>query len=124
MKIAIKDTNVLIDLELAGLLDLWFQLGYDTYVTDLIVGELKQGDHLKALSYVEAGMLYVEKCSSDFMMEVVNLMNEIGEGPNITDCSVLLLAMKRDAILLSGDGPLRKAASVRQVEIHGTIWII
>ena len=123
MKIAIKDANVLIDLELAGLFDLWFRLGYETYVTDLIVGELRKGGHMKALSYAEAGMLHVEKCSPDFMMEAVNLMNEIGGGPGITDCSVLLLAMKRDAMLLSGDGALRKDAQVRQVEVHGTIWI-
>lgn len=123
MKIAIKDANVLIDLELAGLFDLWFQLGYKTYVTDLIIGELKNGKHTEALSYADTGMLRVKKCSPEFLSEVIELMNGIGGGPNITDCSVLLLAIKSNAILLSGDGPLRKAARVRQVEVHGTIWI-
>ena len=36
MRIAVQDANVLIDLELAGLFDLWFQLGVETHTTDLI----------------------------------------------------------------------------------------
>jgi len=55
MKIAVQDANVLIDLELAGLFDLWFQLGIATHTTDLIKGELEDGGHLQALAYFKSG---------------------------------------------------------------------
>lgn len=46
MRIAVQDANVLIDLELAGLFDLWFQTGIETHTTDFIRAELK---HLLSL---------------------------------------------------------------------------
>jgi hypothetical protein len=36
MKIPVQDANVLINLELTGLFDLWFQTGIETHTTDLI----------------------------------------------------------------------------------------
>lgn len=105
MKIVIKDANVLIDLEVAELFDLWFQLGHETMTTDLIVAELRKGRHLRALEYIRAGHIRVESCSPDFLAESFALMQEIGDGPSFEDCTVLLLAMQRDAMLLSGDKP-------------------
>ena len=55
MKIAVQDANVLIDLELAGLFDLWFQLGIGTHTTDLIKGELEDGGHVQAQAYFKSG---------------------------------------------------------------------
>ena len=46
LRIAVQDANVLIDLELAGLFDLWFQTGIETHTTDLIRAELERGEHL------------------------------------------------------------------------------
>lgn len=123
MKIAIKDANVLIDMEVAELFDLWFQLGHETMTTDLIVAELRKGRHQRALEYIDAGHIKVESCSSGFLSDAFGLLQEIGSGPSIEDCTVLLLAMQRDAMLLSGDKPLRIAAKARQIEVHGTLWI-
>ncbi len=123
MKIAIKDANVLIDMEVAELFDLWFQLGHETMTTDLIDAELRKGRHQRALDYIKAGHIKVEPCSPDFLSDALGLMKEIGGGLSIQDGSVLLLAMQRDAMLLSGDKPLRIAANARQIEVHGTLWI-
>lgn len=67
MKVTVKDANVLIDLEIAGLLDLWFQLGHQTITTDLVVGQLKGGGHKEALSHVSTGNIKVHKCSGEFL---------------------------------------------------------
>ncbi len=45
MKVAIKDANVFIDLEIAGLFDLWFQLGIETHTSVFIQEELENGGH-------------------------------------------------------------------------------
>jgi predicted nucleic acid-binding protein len=45
-------------------------------------------------------------------------------GLSPADVSVLYLAIREDALLLSGDKPLRNQAKVRLVEVHGTLWIM
>ncbi len=45
-------------------------------------------------------------------------------GLSPADVSVLFLAMREGAILLSGDKPLRNQAKLRFVETHGTLWIM
>jgi hypothetical protein len=56
-------------------------------------------------------------------MVVSELEREIGSKAKFNDCSVLFLALKLDAILLSGDKPLRKAGKEKKIEVHGTLWI-
>ena len=43
MKIAVKDANFFIDLEIAGLLELWFQLGVEIHTSAFIRQELRDG---------------------------------------------------------------------------------
>jgi hypothetical protein len=123
MKIAVQDANVLIDLELAGLFDLWFQTGIETHTTDFIRVELEKGGHIQALAYFESGQVKEHELTFEDIMAVSELEREISSKAKFNDCSVLFLAIKLDAILLSGDKPLRKAGKQRQVEIHGTLWI-
>jgi hypothetical protein len=123
MKIAVQDANVLIDLELAGLFDLWFQAGIETHTTDFIRAELGRGGHVRALAYFESGHVKEHGLSFEEIMAVSELEREIGSKAKFNDCSVLFLALKLDAMLLSGDKPLRKAGKEKQIEVHGTLWI-
>lgn len=54
---------------------------------------------------------------------MAQLEQEVGSKAKFNDCSVLFLAIKLGAMLLSGDKPLRKAGTDRQIEVHGTLWI-
>lgn len=123
IKIAVQDANVLIDLELAGLFDLWFQIGIETHTTDFIRAELENGRHFQALAYFESGQLRDHALSFEEIMEVSELERSVGSKAGFNDCSVLFLALKLDAMLLSGDKPLRKAGKERRIEVHGTLWI-
>jgi len=123
VKVAVKDANVLIDLEVSELFDLWFQLGYETYVPDLVIAELKDGKHHQAISYAEAGQLRVFVSPSEFLLRATLLNQQVGGSVGIVDCSALLLAKDLGAMLLSGDGALRRVADHHQVEVHGSIWI-
>lgn len=118
-----QDANILIDLELASLLDLWFQIGIETHTTDLIREELEKGKHTQALAYFESGHVHEHELSWDELAEVARLEIEVSSKAKFNDCSVLYLARKIDAMLISGDKPLRKAGEVRNIEIHGTLWI-
>lgn len=123
LKIAVQDANVLIDLEMAGLFDLWFQTGIETHTTDLIRAELEKGDHHQALSYFKSGQVKEHSLTYEEMLEVSELEREVGNKAKFNDCSVLFLSIKLGAMLLSGDKPLRTAGAERQVEVHGTLWI-
>lgn len=124
MRIAVQDANVLIDLELAGLFDLWFQLGVETHTTDLIRGELEDGGHGQALAYFKGGQVKAHSLSFEELTQISELERDVGSKAKFNDCSVLFLAMKLDAMLISGDRALRRAGKVRHVEVHGTLWIM
>ncbi len=123
LKIAVQDANILIDLELASLLDLWFQAGIETHTTDLIRSELEEGEHTQALAYFSSGHVREHQLNWDEIVEVSRLEKEVGSKAKFNDCSVLFLAEKINAILLSGDKALRKAGGDRRIEVRGTLWI-
>lgn len=122
MKIAVQDANILIDLELSGLLGVWFQLGIETHTTDLIIDQVRTGGHEEILANVASGRLIVHTFSGERIEEAFAL-TESFPGIDIEDGSIYLLAVELDALLLTGDSPLRKLAALRHVEVHGTLWI-
>jgi hypothetical protein len=123
--IVVKDANVLIDLEVMGLLDLWFQLDYTTLTTSFIVTELEIGNHYTCLAYVRTGSLRRVKFELDEMEEVEALyQQEQPHGISFADASVLYLAERENACLLSGDKALRALCAQRQLTFHGTFWIM
>ena len=123
-RIAVQDANVFIDLELAGLFDLWLQTGIETHTTDLNREELVKGGHVQSLAYFESGHVHEHHLTFEDMVEVAHLEREIGSKAKFNDCSVIFLAIKLNAMLISGDKPLRKAGQARRIEVHGTLWIL
>lgn len=126
MRIAVKDANVFIDLESMGILDLWFQLGHETMTSNYVVIELEDGGHANALASIRAGQVREEVISGKEMAgDFGDLLSELEEsGLSVTDVSVLFLAMREKAVLLSGDKQLRKQARLRTIEVHGTLWMM
>jgi len=122
-KVAVQDANILIDLELAGLFDLWFQAGIETHTTDLVRGELERGRHEQALGYFKSKQIREHQLTAPELVEVSRLEQAVGSKASFNDCSVLYLAGKINAMLISGDKALRSAGKVRHVEVHGTLWI-
>lgn len=123
MKVVVQDANILIDLEKAGILDLWFQLGHETHTTDQITRELR-GDGCKgALAYIRRKVIKERRFTFEELSEIGTLREECGGGTSFNDCSVLYLACELDACLLTGDGPLRKQGKSRDLEVRGMIWI-
>lgn len=122
MKIAVKDANILIDLIEADLLGLWFRLGIETFTTDLVRFEIKKDSQRKALDgFIEAGLLKVESCDPESLQAIGAIMNE--HGISMADASTFFLARKLGAVLLSGDGALREAATASSIEVRGVLWV-
>lgn len=122
MKIAVQDANILIDLELSGLLGAWFQLGIETHTTDLIVEQIRIGGHTEILANVASRRLVIHTCSAERIAKAVALA-ESCPGIDLEDGSIYLLAVELNAILLTGDRPLRNLARAQHVDVHGTLWM-
>ena len=122
MKIAVKDANILIDLIEADLLGLWFRLDIETYTTDLVRFEIKKVSQRKTLDgFIEAGLLKVESCDPESLQAIGAIKNE--HGISMADASTFFLARKLGAVLLSGDGALREAATASSIEVRGVLWV-
>ncbi|WP_415882618.1 PIN domain-containing protein [Neptuniibacter sp. QD34_54] len=115
----ISDTNVIIDLEEGGVLELLFQLPHEFAVPDILYDEElhEQHSHLIGLG------LQTLELSSDSMGYAMGLMENYG-GPSANDCFALALAKQEDCPLVTGDKRLRKAADQEQVSKLGTIWLL
>ena len=123
MKVAVKDACVLIDLANGGLLDSWFQLGIETFTTDLVLRQVKTEQQWKAVSaVVEAGLLHVETLTGDQVERMDRALGDLRIGAE--DRSVLFLAIERKAVLITGDRRLRIEAARFEIEVRGLLWIL
>lgn len=123
MKVAVKDACVLIDLANAGLLDIWFQLGIETHTTDLVVRQVSDTKQSQAVAvFVAAGLLRVTSLDGDDMGRVLREFSHLNVG--IEDKSVLYLATKLDAVLLTGDRRVRLEGMSKKLDVRGILWIL
>ena len=113
-RIAVKDSNIFIDMECMGILDLWFQLGYETITSNLVILELKRGGHRQTMAYVESGQ--IQQRTSPLAMLIQYQAQYVGI--SAADAAVLHLAVEHKALLLSGDGKLRQSAEIRRSPHH------
>jgi predicted nucleic acid-binding protein len=123
MKVAVKDACVLIDLANGGLLEAWFQLGIETFTTDLVLRQVKEEEQWKTVSgFVAAGLLQVHVLTSHEVEEMDRLLVTPRIGAE--DRTVLFLAIKRNAILITGDRRLRMEGISRDVDVRGLLWVL
>ena len=122
-KVAIKDTSILIDMEQAGLFDVWFQLNIETHTTDFVVTELGV-DNPNARAHIKAGHIICHTLNQADILRVVELRNRHGRNLSMQDCSLLhVIGRLPGAVLLTGDMAIRRTAEERGHTVHGLLWI-
>ncbi len=117
-----SDTNVWLDFVAIDRLALPFRLPY-TYMMDgdAIEDELLNPPDV-GKDLVKMGLQVIELTEEEFFL--AEELSEKYAKPSIYDCIALAIAKTRDIILLTGDGPLRRAAKVEGVRVMGTIGIL
>jgi len=120
MILAIQDANILIDLLNSGLMETYFRLGIETHTTDLVLAEVRQPVEI----YVLRGQLKVTSLSGRQIAELLVFKAGQPSGLTLEDCSVLQLAMQKQAVLLTGDNKLRHHAGQCNVEARGILWLL
>lgn len=123
MRVVISDSSVLIDLAKARLIENTLALPYEFVIPDVIFADelidLKhyKKEHLLELGF-KIGSLEGEEVGTAFEYSIRY------KPLTANDCFALVLAETiAEAILLTGDGDLRKAAQRHKVETHGIIWL-
>ena len=123
MRVVISDSSVLIDLAKVKLIEITLALPFEFIIPDVIFA-----DELVDLKH------YVKEQLIEFGFKIGSLKGEEVETAfeygvrykplTANDCFALVLAETiAEAILLTGDGDLRKAAQRHKVETHGIIWL-
>lgn len=115
----ISDANIIIDMDVGGVLEHMFRLPEIFAVPDILyVEELEtHHPHLPGLG------LQVKKLSAVSIAEVYRLI-EVYSEPSRNDMFALSLAKQEDCPLLTGDQRLREAAVAEEVEVNGTLWLV
>lgn len=117
-----SDTNVWLDFMVINKLGLPFLLDYIYLMNDEAVdNELLNPPNL-GNKLISLGLQKTELTGEEFFL-AEELNNKYAK-PSIYDCIALAIAKERHLTLLSGDGPLRKAAKAEGVKVMGTIGIL
>lgn len=121
-EIVIKDACILFDLVDLNLLEDFFQLDVSAFTTPQVIGEIRNETQWEMISkFIDSGMLQID---ADGEFEVIaEIFNEYS-GLSIPDSSVLELAIRKDAIIFSSDGSLRKISVKKSLTVRGILWIV
>lgn len=122
MEYVSSDTNVWLDFATIDRLEIPFKLPY-TYIMneDAIEDELLSPKELRE-NLVGLGLHAVELSEEEFYL--AEKYNAKYTKPSLYDCVALAIAKVRGITLMTGDGPLRKAAEQEHVSVIGTIGIL
>lgn len=117
-----SDTNIWIDFETINRLELPFRLPYvylmdEEAIEDEILNPPDLGKDL-----IRLGLQKTRLTEEEFFL--AEEMVEKYAKPSLYDCIALAIAKVRGITLLTGDGPLRKAAALEGVRVIGTIGIL
>ena len=117
-----SDTNVWLDFATINKLEIPFKLPYIYIMNeDAIEDELLSPKELREI-LVGLGLRAVELSEEEFYL--AEEYNAKYVKPSLYDCVALAIAKARGIMLMTGDGPLRKAAEQENVSVIGTIGVL
>ncbi len=122
MKIAITDACIFIDLFLLDILDVFFELPFDIHTTHDVLNELNAQQKQCIQVHINTKKLSVYSLTSEDRLHA-NTLN-FPRSLSQTDKTVLYLAFKLEAMVVSSDKPMRNTANKLKIECHGILWIV
>lgn len=118
-KLLISDANVIIDIEVGGLIKQMFRLEYEFAVPDVLYEiELKE-NHSNLPKF---GLRRIELQPA--AVEDAVALGAKYPRPGRIDLMVLALAKQEQCLLLTGDQKLREAGYAEGITVVGTIWLV
>lgn len=121
VRLLVSDANVLIDMDVSGLLPQMFRLDA-TFAVPNILFEEELRHHHPELPKLGLQSRELGDKAVDYAVALAEQYRNTGA--SINDLLALALARQEQCHLLTGDGKLRMVAQLEKVEFHGTIWLI
>ena len=122
MIIAVTDACIFIDLIELQITSPFFRLKIEVHTTVDVWNELYEEQQKILTDHQTAGNLIVHVLSEDDMVVIGN--QGYSNRLSLQDHTVIYLAEKLDAVLLSSDKVVRNYAKERAIEYHGMFWIL
>lgn len=119
MLLLISDANILIDIEIGGLVAPMFSLDYQFAVPDVLFYEELEVQH----AYLLDMGLSARGLDETLVARVAKLAAQYPR-PGRNDLFALVLAAKEECPLLTGDKDLKIVAENENVEVRGTLWLV
>ncbi|TBR36059.1 MULTISPECIES: hypothetical protein [Dyella] len=120
MAILVSDTSVLIDLERGQLLEQVFSSGLTFVVPDFLYQKELEDTNGPYLRKLGLGVLTLSGCE----MLLVQAIRASRSSLSVPDCSALVCALRKEHVLLAGDGALRDEAKAKGVDVRGLFWVL
>jgi rRNA-processing protein FCF1 len=121
IKIAVTDACIFIDLYDLGLVTPFFNLEIEIHTTSAVYFELHPEQQHVLKAYQSVDRLIVHNLQEQDFIEIYS--EQYPKSLSETDKSVLHIANKLNACVLSSDKTLRNCAKNKDIEYHGMIWI-
>lgn len=121
MKLAITDACIFIDLHLLDLVVPFFELDIEVHTSLDVFNELngEQRELLSAYQSVGRLTVHILQQADREAMHGFAFPRSLSE----MDCTVLYLAARLDAMVLSSDKVVRNFAKKKCIDYHGMLWV-
>lgn len=126
MEIVINDTNILIDLFNAGLLEYCKRLNIEFRTLDVVMEEITVEEQKNAINrLVDDGTLTVCTLTGEQVATVFKKIEFYAKNCNLSpeDISVMVYAIDNNCRLLTGDKALRDKATLENVTVSGILYL-
>src|SRR5690606_7791077 len=121
LRIAVTDACIFIDLYDLGLVNAFFQLEIEIHTTSSVYFELYSEQQQLLKAYQSVDRLIVHNLKEEDYLQIHS--EPYPKSLSETDKSVLHVANKLNACVLSSDKTVRNCAKNKNIEYHGMIWI-
>lgn len=121
MRIVVTDACIFIDVIDLQLTAKFFGLELEIHTTVDVFNELYPNQQQILQAYQQSEKLIIHILSSEEQQEILEADFPSSLSPE--DCSVIYMAHKLNAIVLSSDKPVRNYARKKAIDYHGMIWV-
>jgi predicted nucleic acid-binding protein len=121
MKLAITDACIFIDLHDLDLTVTFFSLNFEIHTSLDVYNELYREQKNVLNAFLSVDKLHIHNIDAKSRLEIMATAYPLGLSE--VDKTVLYLAQKYDALVLSSDKALRNFAKKLTIDYHGMLWI-
>ena len=122
MRLAVTDANIFIDLIKLDLVAHLFAIELEIFTTAEVLEELNDAQ-VDLMWQFEWDELLIVKLLSVVERNAVSQL-KAQAGLSYTDRTVIVLAESLDALMLTGDGKVRKYCLAQRKEVRGILWLL